>query len=80
MQFNVDKSKQAIQVIFSHRKSKPIHPSLIFNGSEIVTIDGHKHSGFFFIQAILPWTQKGNNHQGTQSNRNYSIYVQKCIT
>ena len=25
MQFNPDKNKQAIQVIFSHRKSKPIH-------------------------------------------------------
>ena len=28
MQFNPDKNKQAIQVIFSHRKCKPIHPPL----------------------------------------------------
>ena len=48
MQFNPDKNKQAIQVIFSHRKSKPIHPLLIFNGSEVATLDGHTHLGFFF--------------------------------
>ena len=48
MQFNPDKSKQAIQVIFSHRKSKPIHSSPTFNGSEVVTLDEHKHFGFFF--------------------------------
>ena len=48
MQFNQDKNKQAIQVIFSHRKSKPIHLPLIFNGSEVVTFNEHKHLGFFF--------------------------------
>ena len=48
MQFNPDKNKQAIQVIFSHRKCKPIHPPLIFNRSEVVTLDEHKHLGFFF--------------------------------
>ena len=48
MQVNLDKNKKAIQVIFSHRKSKPIHPALIFNGSEVVILDEHKHLGFFF--------------------------------
>ena len=43
MQFNPDKHKQAIQVVFSHRKSKPIHPPLIFNESEVVTLNEHKH-------------------------------------
>ena len=38
MQFNPGKNKHAIQVIFSHKKSS-IHPSLIFKGSEVVTID-----------------------------------------
>ena len=52
MQFNSDKNKQAIQVIFSHRKSKPIHPPLIFNGSEVVTLDEHKHLGFFFYSRL----------------------------
>ena len=39
MQFNPDKNQQAIQVIFIYIKSKPIHPPLIFNESEVVTID-----------------------------------------
>ena len=48
MQFNPDKNKQVSQVVFSHRKSKPIHPPLIFNGIEVVTLDEHKHLGFIF--------------------------------
>ena len=52
MQFNPDKNKQAIQVIFSHRKSKPIHPPLTFNRSEVVTLDEHKHLGFFLDSAL----------------------------
>ena len=49
MQFNPDKNRQAIQVILSHRKSRPIHPPLIVNGSEVVTLDEQKHLGFFSI-------------------------------
>ena len=52
MQFNPDKNKQAIQVIFSHRKSKPIHSPLTFNGSEVVTLDELKHLGFFLDSAL----------------------------
>ena len=48
MQFHPDKNKQAIQVIFSHRKSRSILPPLIFNRSEVVTLNEHKHLGFFF--------------------------------
>ena len=49
---NADKNKQAIQVILSHRNCKPIHPPLIFNGSEVVTLDEHKHLGFFFDSSL----------------------------
>ena len=52
MQFNPDKNKQAIEAIFSHKKSKPIHHPLIFNGSKIVTLDEHKHLGFFFYSRL----------------------------
>ena len=45
MQFNSDKNKQAVQVIFSCRKYKPIHPSLIFNQSEVVKKNEHTHLG-----------------------------------
>ena len=45
MQFNPDKNKQAVQVIFSCKKYKPIHPSLVFNQPEVVTKDEHTHLG-----------------------------------
>ena len=45
MLFNPDKNKQAVQVIFSCQKYKPIHPPLIFNQSELVKNDEHTHLG-----------------------------------
>ena len=45
MQFNPDKNKQAIQVIFSQKKDKPVHPSLFFNGSEVVNKAEYRHLG-----------------------------------
>ena len=45
MQFNPDKNKQAIQVIFSQKKDTPVHPPLFFNGSEVVIKIEHKHLG-----------------------------------
>ena len=45
MQFNLDKNKQAIQVIFSQKKDTPVHPSLFFNGSEAVIKAEHRHLG-----------------------------------
>ena len=35
MQFNPDKNKQAIQVIFSHKRTKPVHPPIFINESEV---------------------------------------------
>ena len=45
MQFNPDKNKQAVQAIFSCKKYKPTHPSLIFNQSEVVKKDEYIHLG-----------------------------------
>ena len=45
MQFNLDKNKQVIQVIFSQKKDTPVHPSLFFNGSEVVIKAEHRHLG-----------------------------------
>ena len=41
MQFNPDKNK----VIFSQKKNTPVHPSLFFNGSEVVIKAEHRHLG-----------------------------------
>ena len=45
MQFNPDKNKQAIQVIFSQERDTPVHSPLFFNGSEVVNKTEHKHLG-----------------------------------
>ena len=38
MQFNPDKNKQAVQVIFSHKSPKPSHPPLYFNQAEVPVV------------------------------------------
>ena len=45
MFFNPDATKMAQEVFFSRKKSKVIHPSLIFNGRDISRFESHKHLG-----------------------------------
>ena len=42
MQFNNDANKQAVQVAFSQKRSKPFHPPLLFNGSSVPISDNNK--------------------------------------
>ena len=52
MQFNPDKSKQAIQVIFSQEKDTVIHPPVFFSGSEVADRTEHKHLCMIFDSKI----------------------------
>ena len=45
MQFNPDKNKQAIQVFFSQKRTKPVHPPTFLNESEVKIKDEQKHLG-----------------------------------
>ena len=45
MQFNPDKNKQAVQVIFSQKKEAIAHSPVFFNRSEVVIKMEHKHLG-----------------------------------
>ena len=45
MQFNPDKNKQSIQVIFSQERDRSAHPLLYFNRSEVVLKHEQKHLG-----------------------------------
>ena len=49
MQFNPDKNKQAVQVIFSQKKEAVAHPPVFFNGSEVVVKAEHKHLGIIHV-------------------------------
>ena len=47
MQFNPDITKQAIEVIFSSKYKKGIHPPLFFGGIAVLRQEFTKHLGFF---------------------------------
>ena len=52
MEFNPDISKQAIEVIFSHRKKKPTHPPLQFNGIPVKRETHTQHLGAILDQRL----------------------------
>ena len=48
MQFNPDKTKQAVKVIFSPKRINPTHPPLYFDESQVVIKQEQKHLDFEF--------------------------------
>ena len=48
MSFKPDLTKMVQEVLFSRKKSKFIHPSLIFNGKDVSHSESHKHLGLVF--------------------------------
>ena len=52
MQFNPDKNKQAIQVIFSQKRTKPVHPPIFLNESEAKIKDEQKHLGMILDSCL----------------------------
>ena len=53
MQFNPDKNKQAIQVIFSQKRTKPVHPPIFLNESEVIIKDEQKHLGMILDSCLI---------------------------
>ena len=45
MSFNPDLSKQAVEVIFSHKTGKQNIPKIYFNNVEVKRVPEHKHLG-----------------------------------
>ena len=52
MQFNPDISKQAIEVIFSHKVNRPDHPLLIFNDIPVARKESTKHLGLILDERL----------------------------
>ena len=48
MSFNPDPTKMTHKVLFSRKKSKAIHPSLIFNGKDVSRSKSHKYLSLVF--------------------------------
>ena len=45
MSFNPDPTKSAEEIIFSHKRTRPVHPPLFFNNIEVKQVNDHKHLG-----------------------------------
>ena len=45
MSFNPDPTKSAEEIIFSHKRTRPVHPPLFFNNIEVKHVNDHKHLG-----------------------------------
>ena len=45
MKFNPEPTKPAEEILFSHKRIKPHHPPLSFNGVEVKRVSEHKHLG-----------------------------------
>ena len=45
MEFNPDPTKQATELIFSHKIKPHVHPPLFFNGNVVTKVESHKHLG-----------------------------------
>ena len=52
MKFNPDITKQAIEVIFSWKKNKPVHPPLQFNGIPVARKQNTKHLGIILDERL----------------------------
>ena len=52
MEFNPDITKQAIEVIFSHKKKKITHPPLLFNGIPVKRESHTQHLGVILDQRL----------------------------
>ena len=52
MEFNPGPTKQATEVLFSCKKSKPTHPPLVFNGSVVHNKNEQKHLGLILDSGL----------------------------
>ena len=57
--FNPDINKQAVEVLFSHKLIKAVHPPLYFNGDEVLSVTEHKHLGLL-LDSKLSFVQHVN--------------------
>ena len=52
MQFNPDKTKQAVQVIFSQKRIKPTHPPFYFNENQVGIKKEQRHLGLILDSGL----------------------------
>ena len=85
--FNPDITKQAIEVIFSCKKNKPLHPDLVFNGIPVSREPFTKHLGVYldsrlnFSKHINEQVLKATKHLGVylDSRLNFSKHINEQV-
>ena len=53
MSFNPDPSKQAEEIIFSHKRKTPDHPPIYFNNIEVKRVHDHNCLGLFLDSKLM---------------------------
>ena len=53
MSFNPDPNKQAVEMLFSHKRSEQNHPPLFFNNVLVASASDHKHLGIILDCKLL---------------------------
>ena len=86
MSFNPDPGKQAIEVIFSRKRSEHRHPLIIFNNLPIDSVAVHKHLGLFldsqlnFKDHIKEKISKANKGIGVIKKLSYYLPRNSLLT
>ena len=52
MAFNPEPNKQAVEMLFSQKKSEVTHSPLFFNGVQVNPVDNHKHLGLILDPSL----------------------------
>ena len=71
MEFNPDPTKQATEVLFSCKKSSPIHPQLILNGTTVAKVNEQKHLGLILDSRLS--FEKHLNEKIIKAKKNLGI-------
>ena len=53
MSFNLDHSKQALEVLFSRKIKKPSHPDSISNNNQVIQTLCQQHLGMFLDHKLI---------------------------
>ena len=67
MKFNPDPTKQANEIVFSCKRSKPNHPPLSLNDNQVVQVDKQKHLGLILCPNLC--FQKDINEKLTKARK-----------
>ena len=71
LEFNPDPTKQAIEVLFSCKKTIPDHPQIPFNGTVVANVNEYKHLGLILEKGLN--FEKHLNEKIIKTNKNVGI-------